>query len=480
MSSGKNDRFEQSQGLSRRLAIHGGLVGLAAALVQTQLSGCASNEPQVGDDMLNDQSAPAELEMMSDLGGISESPSDMGIADDMELLPEDMELLPEDMEILPEDMEVEAMVPADFPRRNLPEKPMLSSEIASIGPLQPANEHGLRLPEGFSSRIVARSRETVGSSDYLWHAAPDGGATYSTEDGGWIYVSNSEIRILGGVGAIRFNAQGDIVDAYSILDRTQKNCAGGITPWHTWLSCEEVERGQVYECSPWGDQEAIHRPALGTFQHEAVAVDLVHGHLYLTEDESDGALYRFTADQLNADGYPHLASGLLEVASVSDEGQVTWLTVPDPLYTGEQPTRYQVPEVSPFNGGEGIWYFESVIYFSTKGDNRVWAYHTDTSQLEIIYDGNGNLSGVDNLTVSCCGDVLVAEDGGNMQIVAIAPNGELKTLVQVEGQDDSEITGPAFDPSGTRLYFSSQRGASGQSADGITYEISGPFHRLRG
>ena len=75
-------------------------------------------------------------------------------------------------------------------------------------------------------------------------------------------------------------------------------------------------------------------------------------------------------------------------------------------------------------------------------------------------------------------NVLVAEDGGEMRIVAILPNGELKTLMQLEGQDNSEITGPAFDPSGTRLYFSSQRGTSGLGIGGITYEITGPFHRL--
>ena len=367
--------------------------------------------------------------------------------------------------------------PTEFPRRALPEPPQLISLIASIGPLLPADENGLRLPEGFSSRIVARTGEPVENTDYRWHAAPDGGATYPTEDGGWIYVSNSEIPIFGGVSAIRFDERGAIADAYQILSGSNKNCAGGITPWHTWLSCEETSTGQVYECSPWGDQEAVLRPALGKFKHEAVAVDPTEGHLYLTEDESDGGFYRFTADHLNPDGSPRLDAGLLEVASVSDEGRVRWLPIPDPQYTGEQPTRSQVAEMTPFDGGEGIWYFDSVVYFSTKGDNRVWAYHTQRAELEVIYDGAGILNGVDNLTVSCCGDVLVAEDGGSMQIVAIAPDGELKTLVQVEGQDDSEITGPAFDPSGTRLYFSSQRGPANHSGGGITYEVSGPFHR---
>ena len=84
------------------------------------------------------------------------------------------------------------------------------------------------------------------------------------------------------------------------------------------------------------------------------------------------------------------------------------------------------------------------------------------------------LYGVDNLTVSACGDVLVAEDGGQMRIVAVLPDVGLKPLVQLVGQDDSEITGPAFDPSGTRLYFSSQRAIG--TLSGITYEITGPFH----
>ena len=481
MSLDKQHSSGESLIVSRRLAIHGGLASLAAALVQTHLSGCTSETPRTrlntesaDQDLVNDvdqmntadlgdQSLTTEMNETMDMSDWSaqggEMVSDAGV----------------DNEI---DMSVTEEITAEFPMRILPDQPPLISEISSIGPLLPADENGLRLPEGFSSRIVARSGEPVGNTDYRWHAAPDGGATYPTEDGGWIYVSNSEILILGGVSAIRFDAQGEVRDAYNILTRSNKNCAGGRTPWHTWLSCEETSVGQVYECSPWGDQEAILRPALGKFKHEAVAVDSDEWHLYLTEDEPDGGFYRFTADRFNADGYPHLASGLLEVASVSDDSQVTWLPIPDPQYTGELATRYQVSELTSFNGGEGIWYFNSVVYFSTKGDNRVWAYQTQTDQLEVIYNGNGQLNGVDNLTVSCCGDVLVAEDGGNMQIVAIAPNGELKTLVQVEGQDDSEITGPAFDPSGTRLYFSSQRGPTDQSSDGITYEVSGPFHRL--
>ena len=133
-------------------------------------------------------------------------------------------------------------------------------------------------------------------------------------------------------------------------------------------------------------------------------------------------------------------------------------------------------EATIFEGGEGLWFHEDVVYLSTKGNGRIWAYHVTMERIEVIYDAEAladpPLTGVDNLTVSCCGDVLVAEDGGSMQIVAILPDGTLKPLVQIVGQDTSEITGPAFDPGGTRLYFSSQRGGS----QGITYVVEGPFH----
>ena len=85
------------------------------------------------------------------------------------------------------------------------------------------------------------------------------------------------------------------------------------------------------------------------------------------------------------------------------------------------------------------------------------------------------LRGVDNITVSPRGDVLVAEDGDDMQLVAITTTGDIEPVLQIVGHDRSEITGPAFDPSGTRLYFSSQRGSTNTDDDGVTYELSGPF-----
>lgn len=358
-------------------------------------------------------------------------------------------------------------------------RPKLVSRIAEIGPLSDMpDENGVRLPAGFTARVVARTNEApMPGSDFKWHVAPDGGATYPLEDGGWIYVSNSEVPLAGGVGALRFDASGALVSAYSILANSSVNCAGGPTPWGAWLSCEETARGRVFECDPRGEIEAVERPALGIFKHEAAAVDPKLHHVYLTEDEDDGCFYRFTPDRIASYGYADLSSGKLEVAAVDANGAVTWHELPDPIYEKGIATRKQVAAATLFDGGEGIWYHEGIVYFSTKGDGRVWAHDVNASTLSVLYDAqtaaNPILKGVDNLTVSCCGDVLVAEDGDDMQIVAIMPNGELKPIMQIMGHDKSEVTGPAFDPSGTRLYFSSQRG---NGSGGITYEVSGPFH----
>jgi len=103
------------------------------------------------------------------------------------------------------------------------------STLGSIGDLQVADSNGVRLPKGFSSRIVARSGHDY--FGYHWHPAPDGGATFATDDGGWIYVSNNEMsKGRGGVGSLRFDKDGKLIDAYSILDNTSRNCAGGHTP----------------------------------------------------------------------------------------------------------------------------------------------------------------------------------------------------------------------------------------------------------
>ncbi|SNX59918.1 WD40-like Beta Propeller Repeat [Nitrosomonas ureae] len=354
----------------------------------------------------------------------------------------------------------------------------MSLSIATHGKLLPPDHNGVRLPAGFTSRIVAHSGEKL--FDYTWHAAPDGGATFASPDGGWIYVSNCELENqAGGAGALRFNAQGELVDAYSILTQTDRNCAGGHTPWQTWLSCEETDKGQVWECDPFGYKPAQARKSLGLFRHEAVAVDTRNKQLYLTEDKPEGRFYRYTAHSFDTVGNPNLDDGVLEVAEVIDDGigTVRWHALTDPS-AANMPTRKQIPHSTAFDGGEGIWYHQDFIYFATKGDDCVWVFDIQKQRLSILYNAASCLSpvltGVDNITGNTAGELLVAEDGGNMQIVVLSGD-DVLPLLQVIGHDRSEIAGPALSPDGSRLYFSSQRGKTGNSADGVTFEITGPF-----
>jgi secreted PhoX family phosphatase len=340
------------------------------------------------------------------------------------------------------------------------------------GALQSTDANGVQLPQGFTSRIVARSSQTVPGTSYTWHGAPDGGACFA-DGNGWIYTSNAELGTGGGAGALRFDASGNVVDAYRILSNTRTNCAGGATPWQTWLSCEEVDRGYVYETDPFGVTAASQRAAMGRFKHEAAACDPDLQVIYLTEDVSDGAFYRFKPTT-----WGNLATGTLQVLTETS-GVLSWKNVPDPDGSPTA-TRNQVANTKRFNGGEGCHYANGVCFFTTKGDNRVWAYDTAANTLAIVYDdnltSNPPLTGIDNITGSASsGDLFVAEDGGNQEICIITPTDTVAPFLRLSGHGSSEICGPAFNPAGNRLYFSSQRGTTGSSSGGMTFEVTGPF-----
>lgn len=349
------------------------------------------------------------------------------------------------------------------------------------GALRAADANSLALPPGFSSRIIARAGQLVPGTLYPFPVFPDGQATFRTRDGGWILVTNSESLSFVGAGAsaVRFAPDGSIRDAYRILGGTDVNCAGGPTPWGTWLSGEEGADGMVWECDPAGKLGAEPRPLLGVFKHEAACVDPVEGRLYLTEDDSGAGFYRFAPTD-----YPDLTAGILEVAVVDGAGAVAWARVPDPTtaQTGA-PTRQQVAGMTTFNNAEGIWYSRGVAYFTTKADKVVWAHDIRAGTIERLFDRSvapdSSLDAVDNVTVSPTGDVLVCEDGGNMEIGIITTRREVAPLIRFEGRDHegSEVCGVVFSPDGDRLYCTSQRAFGGP---GAVYEISGPFNRPAG
>jgi secreted PhoX family phosphatase len=224
---------------------------------------------------------------------------------------------------------------------------------------------------------------------------------------------------------------------------------------------------------------------MGVFEHEAVAVDPRGRRVYLSEDNGAGGLYRFTPDN-----YPDLSAGVLEVATVGSDGFVTWVRVPDPS-ADSAPTRTQVPGMTQFKRGEGIWYDAGIVYLATTMDSVVHAYDTTTERIDVLYDAGAlespPLTAVDNVMVSKSGDLFVAEDTTDsedpgLDIGIITPQREVARFLKLTGSTHiaagearSEITGVIFDPSGTRMYFSSQRGLG----TGIIYEVTGPFRLER-
>ena len=338
------------------------------------------------------------------------------------------------------------------------------------GPLLAPNADSIQLPAGFTSRRIATSGVPVANTTHVWHLNPDGGGCRPMPGGGWVYVSNGESTDgLGGVSAIAFDAAGTIVDAYPILSGTTRSCSGGMTPRGTYLSGEEHPTGRVFECDPTQRSEGIQRPLLGCFAHEMIAVDPATGAVYMVEDQPEGRFYKFQP-RLAGD----LTAGDTFAARVVD-GHVSW----EPTSTTEAD---RSARTTPFNGGEGLWIMHDTLYFTTKGDVRVWRLNLVTQQLTVWYDAatlpGTSLTAVDNIIGhAASGDLFVAEDGGNMEAVLLNTRGPavVAPFLRFVGHDASEVTGIAFSPDGMRFYVSSQRGSDG--VNGSTYEVSGPWRR---
>ncbi len=406
----------------------------------------------------------------------------------------------------------------------------------------------LDLPADFSYRIISRMSDDM-SDGFLVPGLPDGMSTFPGDNGRTILIRNHELNpdsgpemgafgpnlellkqlppamlydagtgntpALGGTTTVIYDTGAQRVESqYLSLAGTLRNCAGGRTPWNSWISCEEYvssaggsfakDHGYVFEV-PASMKQQLVRPVpltdMGRFYHEAVAVDPSSHVVYQTEDRHDGLIYRFlpnVPEQLDAGGrlqalvvmgQPSLDTRNWEEQTVrpGEPHSVRWIDLDD-IHSPDDDLRVRGFDngAARFARGEGMWYGrESVFFACTNGGSaelgQIWQYRPSpyegrtheegqpgTLELFIESEDPGLLEHADNLTVTPWGDLILCEDGpGEQFLVGVTPAGDLYKFARNAGSQ-SEFAGATFSPDGTTLFVNMQ-------TDGLTLAITGPW-----
>ncbi|MCL6267051.1 alkaline phosphatase PhoX [Flagellimonas myxillae] len=416
--------------------------------------------------------------------------------------------------------------------------------------LKPDPKGYLDLPEGFSYKVISKSGEKM-SDGLLVPGRPDGMGAFLAADGKIVIIRNHENSAtdlehspfgpanemlpdidldrlydsgsgtnpgLGGTTTLIYDEDtGVVVDEFLSLGGTYRNCAGGVSPWGTWITCEEdvtkadgkqilEDHGYVFEVSMNAKEMVEPKPvkAMGRFNHEAVAVDPDSGCVYLTEDRHDGLIYRFIPKEKEN----LLAGGELQALAVRDNQsldtrnwesptvpknnpmEVFWIDLDD-VESPEDDLRYRGFDLGAarFARGEGIWMGDGELFFAcTNGgpDNfgQVFKYSLSPKEglegeneapasLELYAESNDKtvLHMCDNLFIAPWGDVLLCEDNGELNhIRGIDKDGKIYTLARNQSSK-SELTGLVFSPSGKTLFVNVQE-------NGDTVAITGPWERF--
>lgn len=412
--------------------------------------------------------------------------------------------------------------------------PQDEDPAAGYGPLVPAGPE-LALPEGF--RYIAFGIEHSPMSDGI--ATPgghDGMAAFGMPNGTIRLVRNHEMRGLGvaagdpvhaydrkgpgGTSTIELRLRSDgspeILRSWMSLTGTCVNCAGGPTPWGSWLTCEETtvgkaqgfeqEHGYVFDVPASADApvQPVPLKAMGRFVHEAIAVDPSTGVVYLTEDQGRAGFYRFIPRDRNR----LTAGGRLEMLAVTGRprfnaarGQrpgvalpATWVPIadPDPSSGGASAVFQQGYERGGmrFSRLEGAWWGDDSVYFhATNGGDaglgQVWRYRPRSGgggDLLLVYESTNRrvLDQPDNITVSPRGGIVICEDAtGTCHLRGLSPRGEIFPFAR-NLQNDQEFAGATFSPDG-RVLFVNIQGITPPDGDptrfGKTFAIWGPWER---
>jgi hypothetical protein len=330
-------------------------------------------------------------------------------------------------------------------------------------------------------------------------------------------------RAGGGTTTLTFDPVAEkLVETRPSLVGTLRNCAGGPTPWGSWLSCEETlagkgdlgglqkDHGYVFEVPSDGVSEARPIRDMGRLFHEAAAVDPETGIVYHSEDRVTAGFYRYLPrrkQELHEGGTLQMMALLDQPHADLRTGQMpgqkyraTWVDIPAPerAHSPEAPGDCLGVFKQGYQAGgavlarlEGLWYHQGKIFFTAtnggdRGAGQVWSYTPEESILELVYESVSYrvLTGPDNLTVSPRGGILICEDGSGrpMQVNQLTSQGTIVPFAinRVLIEDDKhpfqgdfrnkEFTGACFSPDGSWLFVNVQ-------IPGVTFAITGPWDR---
>jgi len=229
---------------------------------------------------------------------------------------------------------------------------------------------GIQISVGLTARQIAQTGTKVsfangGQSSISYHGMMDGAGIAHLPDGGYAYLSNSEKSSgRGGVYGLYFNKDGQITDYKALLTGTSRNCGGGMSPWNTWISCEEVGDGQCWQVEPDPNKPNHNSPKATLLggpsggAYETVAVDYTNTSkpvFFITEDKTYGELRRFEAD---GNGWDALhVGGRTTYLQFLSGNRFRWTTS---LSAGKNSAASYYPNA------EGIIYHNSTLYFVAK------------------------------------------------------------------------------------------------------------------
>ncbi|WP_437689644.1 alkaline phosphatase PhoX [Sorangium sp. So ce176] len=385
--------------------------------------------------------------------------------------------------------------------------------VGRFGPLARDPAGILDLPAGFTYRILERAGADM-DDGYRVPGRPDGMGCFPGPDGTVVLLRNHENgpadRAIGPYKAGQ-SAPAEAYDAASmggvtrlvldaatferrssnlVLAGTNRNCAGGPSPWG-WLTCEEnvdARHGYVFVCPATASRVAPPQrlTGYGRFYHEAAVVDPATRVAYLTEDRTDGCFYRFKPADPAAPFQGKLqALGVVGERGVDTSGwapghprEIAWVDIDDPDPKDDTVRKQgRAKGAAVFRRGEGICLSQGAVCFSATTGGPAGAGQI----FQVVPEGDGGtiellahatdrdaLDMPDNITIAPWGELFLVEDGplGNF-VRGLTVDGQVFDFAH-NARSLGELAGVCFSPDGRALFLNMQE-------DGLTLAVTGPF-----